>query len=184
MGFFKKLKQTYQQQMSERLAADFRATKERIEEQERFEREYAIFEKRNKDTAYQRENAKYWNTSMEIDEKYSILTNLGDFNTPAADKLLEICYEQIDRAKRLREKWALYNEGAGRINAYQRIAMIYEKRGEHLKAAEACLMAVNDGQKEDGTKGGMLGRMTRMLKKGGLEPTEEMKAVLLKAFND
>lgn len=185
MGFFKALKENKaqrQKDLSRQRATQFLAEKARMEEQQKWDAEMRLYEQMNKDKVFLQEDRKYWKTLEDIEEKYSILVNMNGFNSPAAEKLLNICYKQIDRAKLLAPKWKLYNRGAGRINAYQRIAMIYEKQGRYQEASEACLIAILDGQKNDGTKSGMLGRMTRMLKKGKLEPTEEMKAVLVEEF--
>ena len=64
--------------------------------------------------------------------------------------------------------------------AYKRLAMALEKRGDYQGAAEICLMALRDGATNDGSQHGMAGRMSRMLKRAKTAPTPEMKQYLQK----
>lgn len=51
---------------------------------------------------------------------------------------------------------------------YKRLAMIREKKGDYEGAALACIQQLRLGLMDDGTKGGMCGRLARMVKKGNL----------------
>lgn len=64
--------------------------------------------------------------------------------------------------------------------AYKRLAMSLEKRGDYWGAAEICLMALRDGAVNDGCQHGMTGRMARMLKRAKASPTPEMRQYLQK----
>lgn len=57
---------------------------------------------------------------------------------------------------------------------FKRLAMIREKIGDYEGAALACVQQLRLGIEEDGTKGGMRGRLVRMLKKGNFPPDSQV----------
>ena len=63
--------------------------------------------------------------------------------------------------------------------AYKRLAMICEKREDYeRRGGDRALTALRDGATNDGSQSGMAGRLRRMLKKGRLQPTDEMRQYL------
>lgn len=57
-----------------------------------------------------------------------------------------------------------------RLNAtpYKKLAIIYEKEGNYSQAIQLCEEALSFGFTDDGTKGGMEGRLAKLKKKAGL----------------
>ena len=117
----------------------------------------------------------------QIPKAYNALRSSGVFEGPAADEFLLLCNQAISLRKDIlpqleKGDW-IFTHGEG----YKRLAMVLEKRGDFQGAAEMCLLALRDGATSDGSQSGMVGRMARMLKKGKITPTPEMKTYLGKA---
>lgn len=51
---------------------------------------------------------------------------------------------------------------------YKKLAIIYEKEGNYSQAIQLCEEALSFGFTDDGTKGGMEGRLAKLKKKAGL----------------
>ena len=51
---------------------------------------------------------------------------------------------------------------------FKRLAIIYEKEGDFEKAINTCVLALSFNLDDDGTKGGIIGRIERLKKKAGL----------------
>ena len=49
-----------------------------------------------------------------------------------------------------------------RIDSFKKLAMCYEKKGDYAAAIEICERAIKAGQSNDGTKGGMTGRIEKL----------------------
>lgn len=183
-GFFQKIKNAQEQrdqeirQNMERQAATKEGdewVKSFLSEQDvlMWERDYALSEEHRKDVM------PFFEMMEEIEKRYSILTNIdGGFQSNAADVLLSLCYKNIEMKKHLDKKWEGYEHHYIYTYSYQRIAMIYEKRGRYDLAASACVDAINDGFIRDRTSGGMPGRLARMIKRGKLDITPEMEIAL------
>ena len=117
----------------------------------------------------------------QIPKAYNALRNSGIFEGPSADEFLILCNQAISLRREIlpqleKGDW-IFTHGEG----YKRLAMVLEKRGDFQGAAEMCLLALRDGATSDGSQSGMAGRMARMLKKGKIPPTAEMKTYLGKA---
>ena len=114
----------------------------------------------------------------QIPKAYNALRSSGVFEGPAADEFLLLCNQAIslrrDILPQLEKGDWIFTHGEG----YKRLAMVLEKRGDFQGAAEMCLLALRDGATSDGSQSGMAGRMARMLKKGKIPPTPEMKTYL------
>lgn len=115
-----------------------------------------------------------------ISKVYNALRGQDAFESPDIDQLLLLCNQAIALRQKLLPYLApsdwIYPHG----EAYKRLAMALEKRGDYQGAAEICLMALRDGAVNDGSQTGMAGRMARMLKKAKSSPTPEMKQYLQK----
>lgn len=60
-----------------------------------------------------------------------------------------------------KQKYAhLYN--LPRYSSFKDLAIIYEKEGNYEAAADICKDAIRAGQENDGTKGGMAGRLKKL----------------------
>ena len=117
----------------------------------------------------------------QIPKAYNALRNSGIFEGPSTDEFLILCNQAISLRREIlpqleKGDW-IFTHGEG----YKRLAMVLEKRGDFQGAAEMCLLALRDGATSDGSQSGMAGRMARMLKKGKIPPTAEMKTYLGKA---
>lgn len=126
------------------------------------------------------QRAAYTALTEKIIKVYNALRGQDAFESPAIDELLLLCNQAISLRKKLLpclspSDW-IYPHG----EAYKRLAMALEKRGDCQGAAEICLMALRDGAVNDGSQHGMTGRMARMLKRAKAAPTPEMKEYLQK----
>ena len=66
--------------------------------------------------------------------------------------------------KYYKEKRAwMYN--VPRYSSFKALAIIYEKEGDFAAAIDICRIAIKVGQTNDGTKGGMSGRLEKLLAK-------------------
>lgn len=126
------------------------------------------------------QRAAYTALTDKIIKVYNTLRGQSAFESPAIDELLLLCNQAISLRKKLLPSLSpsdwIYPHG----EAYKRLAMALEKRGDYQGAAEICLMALRDGATNDGSQHGMAGRMSRMLKRAKTAPTPEMKQYLQK----
>lgn len=126
------------------------------------------------------QRAAYTALADKITKVYNTLRGQAAFESPAVDELLLLCNQAISLRKKLLPSLSpsdwIYPHG----EAYKRLAMALEKRGDYQGAAEICLMALRDGAVNDGSQHGMAGRMARMLKRAKTAPTPEMKEYLQK----
>ena len=63
--------------------------------------------------------------------------------------------------------------------AFKRLSMIYEKQKDFDSAVKVCIDAIKCGATADGSKGGMQGRLARLIKKAGITPTAEIEKLML-----
>ena len=131
------------------------------------------------DKQYQAARSAFYDLSAEINETYSVLTNVGSFVGEDGDKLIERCVAAINIDNSIREKRNYYeNTKYEACEPYKVLSMVYEKRGEYQRAATVCVLAIENGYTKDGTNGGMRGRLARMIKKGDLPLSDNIKAIL------
>lgn len=132
-----------------------------------------------KDKAYQRDLKKYYSLIEKANEKYSILNSLNMFDSNQSAALIDLCNDCAVLEEKIREKREYYEVSVFRGSPpLKTLAMLYEKMTNYSSAADICIRAIKAGYIEDGTKGGMRGRLARMIKKGNLELTDEMKRSL------
>lgn len=143
-----------------------------------------LWRRMSNDAEYQMLSDKYYKMSEKIEATYSVINSMNAFDKSAGDTFIELCRETIDIIERIYPKWKMYNQVPYANNVYKRMAMAYEKRGQYKEAADVCLEAIRIGFESDGTNGGYLGRMVRMLKKGKIEPNSEMKYLISKMFEN
>ena len=122
------------------------------------------------------ENAKLHD---EIEADYSVLNTLGVVDGPEVDAFIKKCTRAMSTVELLMPMWKKYNQPLPTLCIpAKRLAMIHEKRGDYEAAAAVCMHALKMGWTDDGTSGAMRGRLARMVKKGKLEITPELKEFL------
>ena len=131
------------------------------------------------DKEYQAARSAFYELTAEIKETYTILSNVGSFAGADGDKLIERCSAAIELDDFIREKRDYYDSAKYEYcEPYKILSMVHEKRGDYQRAAITCVLAIQNGYTKDGTSGGMRGRLARMIKKGNLPISENMKEIL------
>ena len=131
------------------------------------------------DKQYQADRAAFYDMISKIREMYTVINTVGSFSESAGDNLIELCNAAIELDDSTRAKRDYYDSSEYEYSeAHKTLAMVWEKRGDHERAAAACVDAIQKGYTRDGTSGGMRGRLARMIKKGGLPLTDGMKEIL------
>lgn len=131
------------------------------------------------DKEYQDALARSCALSTEIAETYTVINNVGSFTSEAGDKLIDRCAEAVTLEINLKPKQEYYNNVTLTMSpALKTLSMIFEKREDYENAAAVCVIAIENGFTADGTKGGMRGRLARMIKKGNLPLSDNMKEIL------
>lgn len=137
------------------------------------------YDEKQADKTYLNKEAKYYELTMKINEAYSVINNVGSFSDAAGDNLIKMCIDALDIEADIKEKREYYENHIFDMSPIcKTLAMIYEKRGEYQRAATMCVYAIENGYPSDGTKGGMRGRLARMIKKGDLPLTDNLKNIL------
>lgn len=131
------------------------------------------------DSSYQTKLAQYYSMIEKANERYSVLNTLNLFMSDQALALIELCTECIELEAEIKTKREYYENHIFDMSPpYKMLAMIYDKRGDYEKVVSTCMQAIKNGYPADNTKGGMRGRMAKALKRGKIEITDEIKAVL------
>lgn len=144
-------------------------------DKEDYELSLKRIEEADKDKPYQRALRIYYDQINRIREKYSVLNNLGLLDSEKANELIALCIENIEleaKIKKKREYYEMYS--FDQSTAYKYLSMIYDKQQKYDNVATVCIAAIRAGYVNDGTKGGMRGRLARAVKKGNLQITDEM----------
>lgn len=147
--------------------------------EQEYRRALQLYDKAQRDKEYQKKITQYFELTTQIQEDYSIINNIGSFSTEAGDNLIEKCSKAIALETDIREKREYYENHIFDMSPpCKTLAMVFEKRGEYQRAATICVYAIESGYTNDGTKGGMRGRLARMIKKGNLPLTDNLKIIL------
>lgn len=142
-------------------------------------RAFQLLEEAHADTEYQNKLTQFYDLLSNIREKYSVINSVGSFSDESGDKLIQLCTEAMALELEIKEKREYYeNHVFTTSEPCKTLAMIYEKRGEYQRAATICVYAIECGYTLDGTTSGMRGRLARMIKKGNLPLTDELKKIL------
>lgn len=123
---------------------------------------------------------RYFALIQEIEADYTVFSNMDSPSDDVYIKIENKCVEAGVLFQFLVPLWEKYDRGVPESTpAFKRLAMIREKRGDYEGAALACVQQLRLGVQGDGTKGGMRGRLARMVKKGKLAEThpEAMKEI-------
>lgn len=105
------------------------------------------------------------------DEMYSSCVKTGAWNSSSAQKLVGMLLECTSLSEQDKAYWV--EEGKISHTHYPHtyykpyiiLAKVYEKQGHYDKAIATCREAIKKGYTDDGTKGGMRGRIERLEKK-------------------
>lgn len=131
------------------------------------------------DKNYLSASKKYFDGMEEIETNWSVLYNLNCFTGARADKFIADCKKNINDFYSWQEIAKTYGEDSPpSVPAFKRLAMIYEKQGLYENSIAVCREAILACACSDGTKGGMKGRLARMIKKSGRTPTDEEMILL------
>lgn len=109
-----------------------------------------------------------------IESDWSVMYNLKDYEGERASIFIQNCKNNIEAFKiwkKISEKYK--QDSPPCVPAYKRLAMIYEKQGLYENAAAVCVEALTMNATVDDTKAGMKGRLTRMIKKAGRQPSQQ-----------
>lgn len=144
------------------------------------EREYwKRWAEANADAEYQSDLNTFHALLTHIREMYSVINSVGSFSDEAGDRLIDSCAAAIEIEVEIKEKREYYeNTHFEMSEPCKTLAMILEDRKEYHHAAAVCVYAIQNGFPKDGTNGGMRGRLARMIKKGNLPLTDELKELL------
>lgn len=108
----------------------------------------------------------YYDNLGKLEERYSIIYNMGLIEGDEVDAFIRLCEQNIIDFNLYKEACMPYKEEMPyNVPAYKRLAMIYEKQGRYREAIEICATAINNGVVDDGTKGRMRGRLARLIRK-------------------
>ena len=94
---------------------------------------------------------------------------------------MELCRLNIQQYTKMNDRGKHYTdyESPLGVPAYRRLAMLYEKQGNYEASFEVCIEAIKSGILYDGNKSGFKGRAARMIKKGNIQPDEEIITLLM-----
>ena len=129
-----------------------------------------------------RPGALYYEHMDQIETQWSVLTNLKMYTGDQADAFEEFCKRNV------REFYEMvgYNKGKNqdyvspsRAPAFVRLAMLYERRGDYKNAISICADAIRAGCYDDGSNGKMYGRLARLIRKSGIDVSDEVKRLAL-----
>lgn len=131
------------------------------------------------DKDHQNNMKKFYALCDKIKERYTVISNVCSFSDPSVDMLIADCLEAFELNVKIQEKAKQYKQAVS-VHSFElkTLAMIYEKQQEYEQAAMFCIMAIENGFTSDGTTGGMRGRLARMIKKGNLELTDQLRKIL------
>lgn len=102
---------------------------------------------------------------------YSQLCKTNNWMGKDAERLVKICLDDIALADRMRDCWLeekkIQHTGGElpHYPAFETLVKTYEKQGRFSDAIQVCKKAIDLGFSDDGTKGGMQGRIERLEKK-------------------
>lgn len=135
-----------------------------VSDEERRKRE--LFHQQMNDEEYKNALREYFDAMEKLDQEWSVIYNLKDYSSQRGERFESMCAQQIDRFLMINEKWSQYGNPAPRTDAFKLLSLLYERQGRIDDAANVCLRAISLGYDADGTKGGMRGRLARLIKKG------------------
>lgn len=147
--------------------------------EEEYRKALKLYDEAHADKEYQDKLTQYYEFLTQIQETYSVINNIGSFCGEEGEKLIENCALAMGIEENIREKRQYYEDRVLDMSPpCKTLAMVFEKRGDYQTAATICAYAIENGYVSDGTKSGMRGRLARMIKKGNLPLTDNLKELL------
>ena len=138
-----------------------------------------LYDEAQADTEYQTKLSQFYELLTQIQEAYSVINNVGSFSADEGNALIEKCVQAMGLEADIREKREYYENHVFDMSIpCKMLSMIFEKRCEYQRAATICVYSIENGYPNDGTQGGMRGRLARMIKKGNLPLTDNLKNIL------
>lgn len=126
------------------------------------------------DEKYRQVVTRYYDEMNQIENSWSILYNLKDYSSSRAEKFALDCQNNIETLKLMVKIGKKYGDSIPpSIPAYKRLAMLYEKQELYEKAIAICIEALSINAYLDDSKGGMKGRLARMIRKANRQPTSQ-----------
>lgn len=113
---------------------------------------------------------RYYKGMDEVEKRWSVLYNLGNFNGQRAKEFEILCHNNLkDYHAMVEAQKACGKEPSTpiRVPAYVRLAMLFEKQEDYENAILMCVTAIKCGATLDGGKTQMQGRLARLIKKHG-----------------
>lgn len=130
---------------------------------------------------------KYYDHMDKIQKMWSVLYNLKAFQSDQAIEFEQCCKENINEwieYKSYCEGKGFFTENAVHyVPAYVRLSMLYERQGKLFEAIQICVEAIKNGAYNDHNPSSMYGRLSRLIKKAKVEPSDEIKHILLSKNN-
>lgn len=96
---------------------------------------------------------------------YSKVHKSGDYHSDDAYYFEAVCTEDISLAEEFVRLHKKYDQTIPRYPCFKQLAIFYEKQGNYHLAITVCEEAIRLGFEEDGTQGGMTGRIEKLEKK-------------------
>ena len=127
---------------------------------------------------------KYSKGVEEIEAMWSVMYNLKIVSGQQADIFISKCYENLADLQNMLQAERKYNYGGDmplKVPAYVRLAMLYEKQEKYQEAINICVEAIQAGAVNDGNKGKMYGRLARLIKKSGINVSDDILQLSMRA---
>lgn len=127
--------------------------------------------------SYQSLEMRYGESVGEVEGTWSLLYNLKEYSGQRADAFERLCHKNIELFLAIRAEGIKHNMPPITIcDGYKRLAMLYEKRKDYLRAYKICREAIANGVEDEyggSGKNGMITRAVRYGKKAGIALPEK-----------
>ena len=118
---------------------------------------------------------KHYLLEEQIKESYTVAREQNGFDSQEMEAVVQLCKEDLSLADKVIEYYARRNQILSThvyfreynpdYPTYKRLAIIYEKQKKYDAAIEVCKAAIEKSFPDDGSEGGMAGRIARLQKK-------------------
>ena len=126
---------------------------------------------------------KYYKGMEEIESMWSIMYNLKIINGEQADIFEQKCKDNISDLYKMLDanrKYGFDSTMPTRVPSYIRLSMLYEKQERYIDAINICVESIKAGAINDGNKGKMYGRLARLIRKSGIQVSDDILALSLR----
>lgn len=120
-------------------------------------------------------DGEHFSLMEKIEMEYSILYNADMLDSNRGNQLIQLCERDIAISKELKGFWE-HESSLPNVPTFKRLAIIYEKLGKYDEAIDVCKRGIELGFIKDDTKGGLPGRLAKLMKKAGRQ--DELKQML------